>query len=64
MVTDVRVVAVGFLSEQDLRRLGDGFDRYFPIQRDDMFADLLAELDKVEAVPAGDGVTLRPTPKS
>ena len=54
-----QVVAVGFLTSRDLELLGTGFHRHFPVARDDVFADLLAKLDQVEAVPLGRGVTLR-----
>lgn len=42
-----RVVSIGFLTERDLEKLGDGFRRHFPIASDNMFADLMAKLDKV-----------------
>lgn len=53
------VVAIGFLTRHDLHVLGTGFDRLFPVTRDDMFADLLDRLDEVEATPHGKGVLLR-----
>lgn len=53
------VVAVGFLTSRDLELLGSGFHRHFPVDHDDVFADLLAKLDQVEAVPLGKSVTLR-----
>ncbi len=52
------IVAVGLLTQRDLDVLGKGFDRHFPVDDDDMFADLLAKLDHVEAVPLGKGVSL------
>ncbi|WP_188063072.1 hypothetical protein [Sphingobium sp. KCTC 72723] len=42
-----KVVSIGFLTEQDLRKLGDGFSRHFPIESDDHFADLMAKLDQI-----------------
>ncbi|WCP13285.1 hypothetical protein sphantq_01708 [Sphingobium sp. AntQ-1] len=42
-----RIVSIGFLTERDLVKLGEGFRRHFPIARDDMFADLMAKLDKI-----------------
>lgn len=42
-----KIVSVGLLTERDLARLGDGFQRHFPITSDDMFADLMAKLDQV-----------------
>lgn len=61
---DNSVVAVGFLTQNDLRVLGDGFRRYTKVEHgNDMFADLLAKLDQIEAVPLGRGVTLMPRRK-
>jgi hypothetical protein len=51
---------VGFLTQRDLDVLGGGFNRLFPIERDDVFADLLRQLDDVEASPSGKGVLLQP----
>lgn len=53
------VVAVGFLTTRDLELLGAGFHRHFPVDHDDMFADLLQKLDQVEATPLGKGVALQ-----
>jgi len=55
-----RIVSIGFLSQRDLQRLGDNFTRHVPVQDDEMFDDLLAELDKVEASPLGKGVVIIP----
>ncbi|MEH3035513.1 MAG: hypothetical protein PGN23_03330 [Sphingomonas adhaesiva] len=52
-------MAIGFLTRHDLHVLGAGFDRLFPVTRDDMFADLLDRLDELEATPHRDGVLLR-----
>lgn len=46
---DDPVIAVGLLTARDLRALGAGFDRVFPLDRDDMFADLLAAIDEADA---------------
>ena len=54
-----RIVAVGFLTGADLRLLGERFDRYFPVEHGDVFAELLSELDKVEATPFGSGVSIQ-----
>lgn len=54
-----QVVAVGFLTSRDLDLLGVGFKRHFPIDHDDIFADLLEKLDQVEASPLGKGVALQ-----
>lgn len=53
------VVAIGFLTRHDLHVLGTGFDRLFPVKRDEMFADLLDRLDEIEATPHREGVLLR-----
>lgn len=45
-----RIVSIGFLTERDLKRLGDGFQRHFPISSDNMFADLMAKLDQLPPV--------------
>ena len=55
-----RVVAFGFLTGRDLELLGRGFNRHFPIEDDDLFADLIEQLDRVEIEPLGRGVVLRP----
>lgn len=44
---DDRIIAVGFLTQRDIDMLGDGFRRQFPIEHDDMFADLVARLNDV-----------------
>lgn len=54
-----RIVAVGFLTSRDLEILGGGFRRHFPVDHDDIFADLLTKLDHIEATPLGKGVTLQ-----
>lgn len=55
-----RVVAFGFLTDRDLEVLGREFTRHFPIDDDDLFADLIAQLDGVEVEPLGRGVVIRP----
>jgi hypothetical protein len=54
MLTKDRVVAVGLLTQRDLDVLGTGFHRLFSItdedDQDDGFADLLAQLDKIDAI--------------
>ncbi len=54
------IVAVGFFTARDLEILGTGFHRLFPVQQDDVFADLIGKLDTIEATPHTDGVLLRP----
>jgi hypothetical protein len=53
-----KIVSVGLLTESDLLRLGSQFYRHVPIEHDELFADLLEQLDKVEATPAKDGIIL------
>ena len=60
MMTTERIVSVGFLTDNDLRRLGDTFTRHFPVADDGMFDDLIAKLDEVEASPSGNGVMMMP----
>lgn len=57
---DERIVAVGFLTESDMKTLGAGFSRHFPVEHDDLFADLVAKLDAVDASALGAGVVIRP----
>ncbi|MGN6817364.1 MAG: hypothetical protein ACTHJR_01690 [Sphingomonas sp.] len=56
-----RVVAFGFLTGRDLELLGRGFNRHIPIDNDDLFADLIEQLDRVEVEPHGRGVIIRPS---
>lgn len=46
-----KFVAVAFLTQQELDRLGVGLHSYLPIQHDDLFSGLIAKLDKAEAEP-------------
>ncbi len=55
------IVAVGFLTQRDLHVLGAGFNRLFPVDQEDMFSDLLQQLDRIEATPHADGVLIRET---
>jgi hypothetical protein len=43
------IVAVGFLTNRDLERLGHGFKRCFPVSDDAKFADLLRAIDEADA---------------
>lgn len=40
-----QIVAIGFLTEADLRALGPQFGRAFPIDHTPMFAELLKAID-------------------
>ncbi|RYF03001.1 MAG: hypothetical protein EOO77_31720 [Oxalobacteraceae bacterium] len=46
-----RIVAVGFLTQNDLKVLGEGFSRMFPVDDDAGFDDLLGKLDGIAAIP-------------
>jgi hypothetical protein len=46
-----RIVAVGFLTQNDLKVLGESFDRMFPVNDDAGFDDLVAKLDGIAAIP-------------
>lgn len=54
MLTKDRIVAVGLLTQRDLEVLGTGFHRLFSVnaddEEDDGFADLVAQLDKIDAI--------------
>jgi hypothetical protein len=54
-----KIVSVGLLTQRDLDVLGTSFTRHFPVPRDDMFADLLDRLDRVDAVPIRNDRTQR-----
>lgn len=44
-----RIIAVGLLTERDLRVLGEGFNRVFAVEDVKDFDNLLARLDHIEA---------------
>jgi hypothetical protein len=46
-----KFVAVAFLTQQELDRVGVGFYSYLPMQHDDLSSGLIAKLDKAEAAP-------------
>lgn len=54
MLTKDRIVAVGLLTQRDLDVLGTGFHRLFSLKADEDgdggFADLIARLDRIEAI--------------
>jgi hypothetical protein len=56
VLTKDRIVAVGLLTQRDLEVLGTGFHRMFSVDADenddDGFADLIAQLDKIDAITA------------
>lgn len=45
---DERIVAIGLLTLSDLERLGETFDRLWPVDQSTEFADLLAEIDEAD----------------
>lgn len=48
---DEPIISIGLLTESDLRKLGDQFERHYPVSKDDdIFADLIAALDRLPAV--------------
>ena len=58
-MTTERVVAFGFLTNRDLEMLGSGFSRHFPVTNDDLFVELIEQLDRIEIAPADRGIILR-----
>ena len=49
-----RIVAVGFLTQSDLKLLGQGFYRLFPVTDDATFDDLLKQLEGITGVPTNE----------
>ena len=47
-MSEERIVAIGLLTESDLRMLGDTFTRLWPIDRSTDFSDLLLAIDEAE----------------
>jgi hypothetical protein len=47
-----RIVAIGFLTEDDLERMGATFTRLWPVEDVSCFAQLLQAIDEAEADPA------------
>ena len=43
-----RIVAVGLLTQEDLGRLGDTFNRLWPVQQAPGFEELLDAIDKAD----------------
>jgi hypothetical protein len=44
-----RIVAIGFLTEDDLERMGATFTRLWPVEDVSCFAELLQAIDEAEA---------------
>ena len=48
---DEPIISIGLLTESDLRKLGEQFERHYPVSKDDdIFTDLIAALDRLPAV--------------
>lgn len=45
---DERIVAIGLLTEGDVRRLGDTFTRLWPVDQTTDFSELLQAIDEAE----------------
>ena len=58
-----RIVAIGLLTSLELEMLGERFNRFFPVEQDSLFDDLLIQLDQVEATPLGKGVAPQRKPE-
>jgi hypothetical protein len=43
-----QIVAIGLLTEYELELLGQGFDRAFPIDDENLFEDLLRAIDEAD----------------
>lgn len=42
------IVAIGLLTQNDIRRLGENFSRLFPVPRDGAFDDLIKAIDDAD----------------
>ncbi len=48
---DEPIISIGLLTDSDLRKLGDQFQRHYPVNKDDdIFADLIAALDRLPTI--------------
>ena len=43
-----QIVAIGLLTQHELELLGEGFDRAFPIDNENVFEDLLQAIDEAD----------------
>ncbi|HKY81336.1 MAG TPA: hypothetical protein VJM09_07675 [Sphingobium sp.] len=48
MTTQDDIVAIGLLTQDDVRRLGSSFSRLFPVPRDGAFDDLIKAIDEAD----------------
>jgi hypothetical protein len=58
-VLDGRIVAVGLLTQRDLRLLGPTFDRAWPVEETPSFDELLRAIDDAERRLSGEGAPPR-----
>ena len=49
MDTHDDIVAIGLLTQADIRRLGENFSRLFPVPRDGAFDDLIKAIDEADS---------------
>ena len=47
-MSDDRIVAIGLLTERDVKLLGETFNRLWPIDQTTDFSDLLQAIDEAE----------------
>jgi hypothetical protein len=47
-MSEERIVAIGLLTESDVRRLGDTFTRLWPVDQTTDFSELLQAIDEAE----------------
>lgn len=50
-----RIAVVALLTEAELRMLGQGFDRFFPVDHAPHFHDLLLAIDEADAALTAQG---------
>lgn len=48
MDTHDHIVAIGLLTQDDVRRLGEKFSRLFPVPRDGTFDELIKAIDEAD----------------
>ena len=47
-MTDPRIIAVGLLTQNDVRLLGPTFDRLWPVEDTPCFSELLQKIDEAD----------------
>jgi len=48
MDTRDHIVAIGLLTQEDVRRLGENFSRLYPVPHDGAFDDLIKAIDEAD----------------